>query len=354
MERKVELKKQFNSVNGIVSVIQYDPNAVTDELPAALYSVRFSMMSGFYLQNEQTHTLPEKIYGVEEKRADMIINTYRTREKSTGVALIGEKGQGKTLQTTIVTNKLLAAGIPVVLVNDGFSGTEFNTFINLLGNVAIIFDEFAKLYNNNKENQNALLTLFDGTLSQKRLIMITENNEHHINEFLRERPGRLYYLFRYGKINVDIVEEYCADAKVPADKVKIIVDYAINVSGMSMDALQAIVEETLRYPDDSVQDIIKRLNVREVRSSTKRKFKLKSFKQIDKDGIRNVNVVNDLVKYEYFDSDEGDDGEWRATSITLIPEHAKAVKGDLYMYETGVGIFIGTWEYEYIGHIYDF
>ena len=243
------LVTQFTTFNGMVQISQIDPNSTTDHLRPGVYTLRYSMMSGFYLEVEHTPKIPSELYGNVVERADLIINTYKDRSVSTGVLAIGNKGSGKTLLTTIISSKLVTDGVPVILIPAGYSGAGFNSFLAHLGNCCLIFDEFAKLYDNDKNAQNDLLTLFDGTKSTKRLILLTENDEYNINSFLLGRPGRILYKFNYGALALEVVEEVL-DANGIKDEAKAqMLHYSTDIDGMSMDILKALIDEHLRYPE---------------------------------------------------------------------------------------------------------
>lgn len=271
IENASGLITQFTEFNGVVQVSQIDPNSTTDSLRPGAYTLRISMQ-GFYLEVDHLPTLPPELYGNTEDRANLIINTYKQRDVSTGVLAIGKKGSGKTLLTNVITHKLIADGVPVIYIPQGFAGPAFNSFLSQLGDCCLIFDEFAKLYDNNKENQNQLLTLFDGTKSTKRLILLTENDEYNINSFLLGRPGRILYKFKYGNIDLDIVEEVLAKHNIINETRSQILHYSTDIHDMSMDILKALIDEHKRYPETDIKDIVERLNVTTSSEFTKYEF----------------------------------------------------------------------------------
>jgi hypothetical protein len=183
--------------------------------------------------------------------------------------MTGNKGSGKTLTLALLANQVVKElDLPVVVVRTGYSGTEFDSFIQSLGEVCIIFDEVAKMYESYSEtkgpNQSALLSLMDGTDKVKRMFILTENRETDINEFMFNRPGRIYYHFRFKKIDEDSITDYCTDCAVPKNVVDDILEVSRRTPVFNFDMLQTIIEEYNRYGNEqetSVSDIIEDLNV---------------------------------------------------------------------------------------------
>ena len=242
-----------------VSVVEFDPATSMDKLPAKIYTVRFDNMRGFYLSvHKDKFDVPSRVYGSSRTKAYKVYSTFEMRSKSTGVLLTGDKGAGKTMLSSLVCNMALRNGVPVLLVNEPFSGTEFNQFIDSIGECVVFYDEFAKMFEN-KDDQNALLTLLDGTSSNKRLFLMTENNENMINEFILDRPGRVFYHFRFDKLEKAIIEEYCTAHGVP-EIVEKIIGLHNRMLEFSFDVLSSIVEEYKRYPEDDFDDLTSDIN----------------------------------------------------------------------------------------------
>ena len=378
VEDTTGLITQFTNIQGTVRVSQIDPDTTTNYLVPGVYSVHSSPLIGYYLQEEDLPSVPAKVYGNALERAELILNTYNSREGSTGVLLIGEKGQGKTLLTNILTRKLAKElNIPVLLISTAYAGAEFNSFINSLGNVALVFDEFGKMYKQTMQNggndtsvQNHLLTLFDGTASRKRLLLLTENNESLINEFIKGRPGRIYYTFKYKNVDIEIMEKYIADAGINEDKSAEIVNATSKISSMSMDVLKAIVEEVLRYPTHTITDIIERLNIEMKYYDSLTQFKIERFipneslinygidKVIDQSSIavvgRCISIKNNVLEKMRFLGQEPDSDDieyhsdpkhkFETDSIEVTQDKAKAVKGGKYIFTSIYGTFVGTFE----------
>lgn len=225
---------------------------VNEVLEPLTYTITVTPAGEYFLTVSDTMTLPPKMYGDDPtKRADRIINTFHNRSKSTGVMLSGEKGSGKTLLVKLIAQKLLNTGTPVLLVNHGFSDPAFIEFINDISTPClIVFDEFEKLYD--EFDQNALLSLLDGTSSSKHLFALTTNNPK-INEYMLNRPGRIYYEFSYGSLDENVISGYAAEHLIDKSQLQGVVDFANLFSSFNFDMLQALIEEMNRYGETAKQ-----------------------------------------------------------------------------------------------------
>lgn len=229
-----------------------------------VYTVEFALMRGFYLKQASDFKLPEgKIYGDVYSRSNRIINTFKDRTNSTGVLLIGQKGSGKTMLTKIISDRLAKEeNIATVIVNSSYddSLSELIKFIQSIDiSVCILFDEFEKVFD--KEEQEQLLTLFDGVFTNKKLFLLTANSEYKIDEHMFNRPGRIHYKIDYHSLEEDFVREYAEDNLKDKSQVEPLVNLAKSAfSEFNFDMLKAIVEEMNRH-NESPKEAIRFLNV---------------------------------------------------------------------------------------------
>lgn len=240
-------------------IIDIDLNQLLDKLPVATYSVGFNgLQNYFFLQKIDDFTLPSKMYGEEIERADRILETFLDRPAGTGVVLAGEKGSGKTLCAKKVSKLGLEKGIPTLVVNQAYCGEIFNQFVQSIKQPAImIFDEFEKVYDS--KSQEAMLTLLDGTMGSKKLYMVTINDVYKIDDFMKNRPGRFFYMFRYGGITEEVIRAYCADVLKNKSETDAVVSYSYLFNAFTFDMLVAIVEEMNRY-DEKLSQVVELVN----------------------------------------------------------------------------------------------
>jgi len=232
------------------------------KLPAGNYVIKLNEMSGeLYLEGIDDFNIPSKIYGNCLKHTDKIIRTFMDRDNATGVMMTGEKGSGKTLLTKNVSIQLAKQGIPTIVINAPWSGDKFNTFIqNIEQPCAILFDEFEKTYNE-RDEQEAILTLLDGVFPTKKLFMLTCNDKWRVDQHMRNRPGRIFYMIDFKGLDADFIRQYCNDNLENKVHIETIVNVGSLFAEFNFDMLKALVEEMNRY-NETPQEALEMLNAK--------------------------------------------------------------------------------------------
>lgn len=278
---------------------------IVDKLPVGVYSVSYDPMKGLYwLTMSPGFDMPKKIYGDAESRSDRILDTFGDRNGTTGVLLAGVKGSGKSLTMKLTANKALTRGYPVIVVNSAHCGTNFNEFIQSIDvPCVVIFDEFEKTYDD--KGQQALLTLFDGVYSSKKLFILTVNDSGRVNRYMTNRPGRIYYNIEYKGLTAEFIREFCTDVLVKDNHPQIdnIVRYAAMFDDFNFDMLKAICEELNRY-GEKFGELLNVLNVRHDGSSPQFRlfaYKLDSGEPLAKDCFGNEYMTIPLLSEEDYD-----------------------------------------------------
>jgi hypothetical protein len=230
---------------------------IQESLPAGNYTVRFNPMEGFSLEEVEPFRMPGKVYGDCLRNADRIVNTFTRRDGNTGVLLTGEKGSGKTLLARQIA---IQSGLPVIIVNSDHSGDNFNSFLSSITQPCIVFlDEFEKTYN--RESQEKILTLLDGTYQSRKLFLLTSNDKFRIDNNMKNRPGRIFYLIEFGGLEEEFIIEYCRDNLKDQSYVSDVVRVSRLFDIFNFDLLAAIVDESNRY-DENPKDLIRLLNAK--------------------------------------------------------------------------------------------
>jgi hypothetical protein len=234
------------SKSGSIYTICGSGSDICNSLPPGNYVLKLNPMMGFYLEQTENFTLPTKLYGKCSVHAERIINTFNQRQRNTGVLLVGSKGSGKTLLMRKVS---IDSNLPVIIINSNFTGDDFNSFLSSITQPAIIlFDEFEKIYDKNKQEQ--VLTLLDGTYQSNKLFIITSNDKWKLDTNMRNRPGRIYYMFEFNGLDETFIREYCNDNLKDTSKINSIVAISNLFSEFNFDMMAALVEEINRYGED--------------------------------------------------------------------------------------------------------
>lgn len=233
---------------------------VCGTLPAKVYTVgQNPMTKEFHLEPLDNFKLPSKLYGDTEKRARRVLSTFHSRPLTTGVHLDGVKGSGKTLLAKTISKLAQEEGIATIVINQPHCGDEFNKFVQSINVPAIVmFDEFEKVYGYNE--QEKILTLFDGVYPTKKLFLLTTNDHHAVSRYLKNRPGRIYYTFKFGSLEQEFIEEYLNDNLLDKTQIPNILKYTKIYSFFNFDMLAACVEEMNRY-SEPLQEVLKYLNI---------------------------------------------------------------------------------------------
>ena len=258
-----------------------------DHLPVGTYTVKFDQMaSRFYLEQIEGFEVKGKIYGDTQRNADRILNTFHDRTASTGVMLTGEKGSGKTLLAKMLSLDAQALGIPTIVINEAWCGEGFNAFMQMIEQpTVILFDEFEKVYDG--EDQEKMLTLLDGVYPSKKLFVLTCNDKWRVNQHMRNRPGRIFYMMDFKGLEQDFIIEYCEDNLKNKTHIQGICKIAMMFDQFNFDMLKALVEEMNRY-NETPQEAMKMLNTKpEFGGEAKYKVTLQP---------KGVDIAEDLVE----------------------------------------------------------
>lgn len=230
------------------------------KLPAGNYIIKVDTFGGMYLEHIEDFEFKGKRYGDNIRYTDRIMNTFESREASTGIMLAGEKGSGKSLLAKSLSMAAYAKGYPTIVINSPYKGDSFNKLIQDIDQPCVVlFDEFEKVYD--RDDQESILTLLDGVFPSKKLFILTCNDKWRIDTHMRNRPGRIYYMIDFKGLDAAFINEYCQDNLINKYHISKICDIAGLFAEFNFDMLKALVEEMNRY-GETPQEALKMLNAK--------------------------------------------------------------------------------------------
>ena len=300
-----------------------DANLVTiDKLEPRNYTVEFDMEQGFYLQKAEAFSNPSKIYGNVLEQTERFVTTFMDRTKNTGILLAGDKGSGKTLLSREVC--MFAArkfGVPTLIVNTGFHGNGFNTFISQIDQkVIVLFDEFEKTYKREGDGdaQEKVLTLFDGTISSNTMYLLTVNDTSKISEHMYNRPGRIFYRLDFGTLHETVMKDYVRDNLKDESKHEPTITALGYFETLNFDMVAALVEEMNRY-GGTAKDALTIMNIR--KETSYRRYVIELYK--------NDELIISKDDYQSFYHDfEGNDDDDDSFSVGVYVDRSRLIGQD--------------------------
>lgn len=277
-------------------------------LPVGNYTVKYNdMTDNYFLEMVDEFPKVKKLYGDTTKNANRILATFNDRPASTGVMLNGEKGSGKTLLAKTISQLAAEQGIPTLIINQSWTGDTFNKFLQDIEQpTVILFDEFEKVYD--ERDQEAALTLLDGVFPSKKLFVITCNNKWRVNEHMRNRPGRIYYLLDFVGLDPAFIREYCEENLKAKQHIDKICEIAALFDQFNFDMLKAVVEEMNRY-DETPQQVMRILNTKP-EYSQHQEFEVELFHKdilVKTDKVWEGNPLMHEISLEWYGVEEEED-----------------------------------------------
>jgi hypothetical protein len=308
-----------------------------ESLPVGTYTVG-SSPKGFYLKPITEFRIEGKIYGNTPRQADRILNTFHNRPNATGVLLNGEKGSGKTMLAKLISQKAAEQGISTLVINTPFCGDSFNTFIqNIDEPCVIVFDEFEKVFD--EDQQAATLTLLDGVYPTKKLFILTVNDKYRVNQHMRNRPGRIFYMIAYKGVDIEFIREYCQDRLEDKQHIETIVRMTMMFDSFNFDMLKALVEEMNRYGETPNQ-ALEMLNAKPFVDGGSAIHNVKIIHKgtevpqsnLHNDKVRGNPVVHDSLSFHYTvptgKVDEDGDEEVDYVDCEITPQDLKKIDAE--------------------------
>lgn len=225
-----------------------DDLTVMDRLEPKTYQIQFDKFVGFYLEERTPLTVKEKLYGEHQKKTEKIMKSFQVATRSLGVIFSGKKGIGKSIAGRLLCEKMIEAGYPVIVVDKYVQGLP-NFIDSIEQECLLFFDEFDKTFREKEDGdfdpQSEMLSLFDGTSSnEKKLYLITCNEEEDLDSYILNRPGRFHYHIQWKYPSPEEIEAYLKDNLIPDyyGEIESVITFSVHTS-INYDCLRAITFE---------------------------------------------------------------------------------------------------------------
>ena len=234
---------------------------VHDKIPAGQYYVRIDRMGDLYL--EKTEWKEEHvIYGNDVgSRVHRCINAFINNPgRNVGFAFMGDSGSGKSLtMRKLALTAMKQFDIPIFIVDYNISGQVLTDSIrNFAKEAVIVFDEFEKIYSDTG-SLNSLLPFFDGVNTETRFMILITGNDDIGSRYFYNRPGRIHYLYQYGRLSEGDVREFLEKQLNDKTKIEDILMMRDISLLFSYDILRSIVNECNLYPEMPFKEVVEPL-----------------------------------------------------------------------------------------------
>lgn len=205
---KTEQFLQLNETTFKLST-PFKASQIKDTLSPAIYNIKQDKDGNIFLVMDRAEfSLPTKIYGEQTQDVEFMMKTWEKRtQQSTGLFLSGRKGSGKSLISEQLGNRFLKKGYPVIYITEYIPANVLYTVFKNIPIACIIFEEFFKIYKENKHQE--LLNLFSDTEMKRRFFIVTDNHVTYEAAHIRGRPGRFFFSIHFSKIRKPVIQAIC-------------------------------------------------------------------------------------------------------------------------------------------------
>jgi hypothetical protein len=187
--------------------------------------------------------------------------------------------------------------------------------------------------------------------------MLTCNDKWRIDQHMRNRPGRIYYMMDFKGLDADFIRQYCNDNLENKVHIETIVNVGSLFAEFNFDMLKALVEEMNRY-NESPQESLEMLNAKpEFDSGTAYNIKIVHNGVEIKEARRDKFEGNPLqprgveVEFDVDPDDEDSDYIYK----TFKPDaliHVDGRKGEFTLQDNGTTVTLTKIEKK-VYHMYD-
>jgi hypothetical protein len=223
-----------------------------ETLPVGNYVLKFDEQKGiFYLQEQEPFVLPPKLYGdfsfIERWKKSYVANTG----KNLGILLSGVKGTGKTISAQKFCIEMEK---PVIFITENYSGPGFESFItsSLFNDCIIFIDEYEKLYQEDRDEAEKLLTLMDGVYNTRFIFLLTVNDPDAISDKLKNRLNRVKYHKVFETLEKSIIDGIVNDMLEDEQFKDSIYEFILRFGFITPDILVTLIKEVNFFKESAL------------------------------------------------------------------------------------------------------
>ncbi len=234
---------------------------IMEELKPGAYTVTYEeTMMGAKLNLDETEIQMPTLFQMTEydQHIKDWLYAFENRKGNLGVLLHGFKGSGKSF---LAKKLAVESNLPVLFIKGYVPIGMLDQMLenSKMHKIIVIFDEFEKNYNQEDDKIAPFLSMLDGSSNTRALFVLTTNNK--VNDFLKNRLGRIRYSVAFNPLNVNQIKNILSKCLEDLTKVDEVASKLMKIKSVSIDNVINIADEINMFPDRSVIDSLKMLNL---------------------------------------------------------------------------------------------